>query len=261
MSDGKYEPISNPESLLNRSRAEDTRIDGDSYPAITVTLENIDTAIMNHLKETINPQVKFDDRSINVPVIYASPERWKTIQKDGFFRDPKQDKLQVPLISIRRVNISRDNMTNPSNKYIYQTYTNEWNSRNVYDRFAVQNNVRPSARIRNIIIPDYINIMYEIIIWTDLEAQMNEIIEQINVENEEWWGPRNNFKFRTKIEEYTSENDLPPTADRTVRSVFNMKVSAYLLPSMHVKNYEKMATNTERYSKKKVIIQEEVEER
>ena len=36
---------------------------------------------------------------LNVPVLYGSPERWKSVQKDGFYRD-KNGKIQAPLNNV-----------------------------------------------------------------------------------------------------------------------------------------------------------------
>lgn len=250
----------NPESLFDTNRANDTRMDGDSPKEITITLEDIDSSVITYLKTIINPTVTENEKSIQVPIIYANPERWATIQKDGFIRDPKNDKLQSPLISLRRVSISRDNMTNPSNKYLHRTFTKQWNKRNIYDRFAVQNQIKPSEQIRTIVIPDYVNIDYEIIMWTDYESQMNQIIEQINFENEEWWGLRNDFKFRTRISEYNKDSRLPPTTDRIVRTNTMLRVFGYLLPSAAISNFKPSQTNKDIFTRKKIITFVEVEE-
>jgi hypothetical protein len=197
---------------------------------------------------------------VPVPILYANPERWKSVQKDGFMRDPKNDRLQAPMILLRRVKIARDNMTNPSNKYLYKTFTTQWNKRNVYDRFAVQNRIQPSMQLRNVMIPDYVQVTYDIIMWTDYESQMNELIEQINAENEEYWGHRNQYKFRTRIEEYDKKSELPPTDDRVVRTNFILNVFGYLLPDQVIRNFQPSSTNEDSYTKKKVVTFIEVDE-
>lgn len=240
------------------NRGYDNRMDGDSPPPISITLENVDNSILSYLKDKIAPTVTDNGKAINVPIIYANPERWATIQRDGYIRDEKNDKLQAPIISIRRIDVSRNNMTNPSNKYVHKTFMTQWNRRNAYDRFAVQNNIRPSQQHRTVMIPDYINVDYEAIIWTDYEVQMNQLIEQINFENEEWWGDEQ-FKFRTRIDQYNKDSRLPPLSDRVVRSTFNLRVFAYLLPEFAVTQAGQASTNADVFTRKKVVTIVETE--
>ena len=206
-----------------------------------------------YIDDVIMPTVVDNDRVVPVEVIYASPERWKSIRKDGYLRDPKNDKLQTPLIALRRTAITRNALTNPSNKYVYQTQQASWNNRNVYDRFAVQNGIKPSQQYNNVIIPDYVDLTYEVLLWTEYQEQMNSLLEQINVENDEWWGLRNQYKFRVRIDDYNNQNELPAENQRYVRTTFNMKVSAYLIPERMVKNFAPASTNWKRYSVKKIV--------
>jgi hypothetical protein len=82
----------------------------------------------------------------------------------------------------------------------------------------------------------------------------------VNFEMDEYWGDRGNFKFRVKVEDYTTETDIPSEGDRVIRTTFQMKVSAYLLPEtmMHL-DKGIQATDQLRYSRKKVVIFQEVE--
>ena len=233
------------------NRAYDTKEVGK---AIFVTLYQIDETIINYIDNQIKPTIVDNDRVVPVQVMYASPERWKTIKKDGYLRDPKNDKLQTPIIALRRTQIARNNMTNPSNKYVYMSYEGKWNKKNAYDRFAVQNGITPSKQMRNIIVPDYVDLTYEVLLWTEYQEQMNSLLEQIHVENEEWWGLKNQYKFRVHIENYDNQSELPAENQRYVRTTFNMKVSAYLVPERMVKNFVPTSTNTTSFTAKKTVI-------
>lgn len=252
-------PESNPEPLLDNNRAHDKDMGGDSPPSINVNLQLIDETIIYYLTDTINPVVTKGDQKVSVPVIYANPEWWKTFQRDKFFRDKQNRDLEPPVITIRRTDITRGQLSNPNNKYVHKTFTKQWNRRNVYDRFAVQNRITPSMQMRQVIIPDYINITYQILIWTDYEIQLNEIIEQINVENDEFWGNRNQYKFRVKIDQYNSESELPTVGERVARASFNMEVAAYLLPEEAIRNFQPMSTNQDIHTRKKVVTIVEIE--
>ena len=237
------------------SRALDVKMDESDRADIFVTLESIDETLVKYVLEVIKPTIEDNGRVIPVPVIYASPERWKAIRKDGYLRDPMNEKQQTPLITIRRINIARNaQMTNPSNKYLYLNHETNWNKRNAYDQFAVLNGIRPSREFRTVIVPDYVNLTYQVYLWTEYVTQMNHIIEQLNVENEDYWGRRNNYKFRVRIEDYPTDSTLPAEDTRTIRTDFRMVVSAYLVPERMVKNFDLISTNSKFYTSKKTIL-------
>lgn len=251
---GKFPPINIPD-VQPQNRALEIKIDEQDggFENLEVTLIKIDGIISNYLENVIQPSVKDNDRLIPVPVLFSDPERWKTIRKDGFLRDPKNDKQQTPLVVLHRDGIRRNELTNPSNKYMHMSHEAQWNNRVGYDRFTVQNGIRPSKKFMNVIIPDYIDLTYTIILWTEYQEQMNGLIEQINVENDEYWGVPNQYKFRVKIENYDNEMDLPAEGDRVIRTIFSMKVSGYLVPERMVRNFNISPTIQKSFSAKKVV--------
>jgi hypothetical protein len=50
------------------------------------------------------------DERIAVPVIYGSPEKWKSVQKDGYYKD-KNGKILNPIIMFKRDNIEKNRST------------------------------------------------------------------------------------------------------------------------------------------------------
>ena len=64
-----------------------SRKDKDRTKDISVTLEDIDSAIFFYFDNVIKPSVKENGEHIKVPVMYGSVERWKSILRDGFLRD------------------------------------------------------------------------------------------------------------------------------------------------------------------------------
>jgi hypothetical protein len=245
-----------PESIGSTNRGHDTVFEGQ---LLTVTLEKINEILISHLRDTIIPTVDDNGISRAVPILYGDGERWAHVRKEGHLRDSGSDKLLAPLIMIRRVSAKPGKLNNPNNKYNYQTWTTGWNKRNVYDKFAVQNRIIPSQEVRDIIIPDYMDLEYEVIMWTEKQQQMDTLIEQINVENYEFWGNRNNFKFRVNINDgFQGKSELPPSDNRVVRTQFSMTIAAYLLPERAVNNYKIAATSRTRFTNKKVVVKEEV---
>ena len=80
----------------------------DTVEELKVGIKDIDTAIFYYFNEVLKPSVTQNGKVINVPVVYGSPERWKAMQKDGYYRD-KNGKMQAPLIVFRRDSIEKIN--------------------------------------------------------------------------------------------------------------------------------------------------------
>ena len=246
----------NPEKYRNRGL--DTKAEEDSR--ISISLVDIDGAIMKYMEEVIQPFVVQDELKVTVPILYANPERWKSTRKDGVFRDVR-GKLQIPLIMIKRDSIRKNALNNPVNKYLERDfYSPSWNPRNKYDRFALQNGIDESKRYVSIMYPDFYDVNYSCMIWTEYQQQMNGLVEQISFEVENYWGENNKYKFKTSVQEYTNSVELPQRGDRQVRSEFKMVVKAYLLPEATIDKYGKpLDTNMVRFSNKKLVITEKIE--
>ena len=58
---------------------------------------DIDGAIMFYFNNVIKPTVLENDETIKVPIMYSNPERWNSIQKNGYLIDNKKQ-LIIPLI-------------------------------------------------------------------------------------------------------------------------------------------------------------------
>ena len=241
-----------------RNRGLDTKSEEPSK--ISVSLVDIDTAIIKYMDDVIQPFVVQEELKIPVPILYANPERWKNTRKDGVLRDTR-GKLQIPLIMIKRDSIRKNTLNNPINKYLERDFhPTTWNPLNKYDRFAIQNGITESKRYIAIMHPDFYDVPYSCMIWTEYQQQMNGLVEQISFEVENYWGETNKYKFKTSVQEYKNSVLLPSSADRTVRSEFIMSVKAYLLPETTVDKYgNPMDTNMVRFTNKKLIISERID--
>ena len=241
-----------------RNRGLDTK--AEELSKISVSLVDIDTAIIKYMDDVIQPFVVQDELKVQVPILYANPERWKNTRKDGVLRDTR-GKLQIPLIMIKRDNIRKNTLNNPINKYLERDfYSTSWNPRNKYDRFAIQNGINESKRYVSVMYPDFYDVQYSCMIWTEYQQQMNLLVEQISFEVENYWGENNKYKFKTSVEEYTNSVELPQRSDRIVRSEFRMTVKAYLLPEATIDKYGKpIDTNMVRFTNKKLVVTERID--
>ena len=91
-------PLSRKQRVLNRGYLYSRSTDTIKNPA--VTLMDIDSAIVFYFENVIKPSVEDNSENVKVPIMYASPERWKSIQRDGFMRDKKRQTI-TPVIGKR----------------------------------------------------------------------------------------------------------------------------------------------------------------
>lgn len=245
-------------TAMRYNRGNDSKHLEEAPLAVSVGLLDVDTAILTYLQQRIRPITTQDNKQINVPVIYGNPERWKGVQRDGMIRD-QNGKIQLPIIMLRRSNMRKNNINNPTNKYQNYLFKTGWNQRNIYDKFAALNGVKPSEMYQSVTMPDYYDITYEAMIWTEYMAQMNNIVENISFESNEYWGEKNKYRFVTSISEFNQINEVPVNNDRIVRSSFNLLVKAYILPPTML-NTDGNRTTTSRlqYSPKKVVFATEL---
>ena len=93
------------EPLYNRANEISTA--GDSTGALTIGLKDLDYAIQYYFEQVIKPQVNRFGATIDVPVMYGAPEKWKNMQADGYIRD-SVGKIQVPLIAYKRTAVTKN---------------------------------------------------------------------------------------------------------------------------------------------------------
>ena len=170
---------------------------------------------------------------IPVPFIYGSPERWASVQKDGYYRD-KDGKMQAPLIMFKRDSVEKNralgNKMDANNPIHYGVFEKKYSGKNIYDAFGILTNRIPIKEYYGVIIPDYINLVYSCTVFTEYVEQMNKIVEAINFASDSYWGDPERFKFRAAIDNYTTTTELVDGNDRTVKTTFQIKMAGYIVP-------------------------------
>ena len=174
---------------------------GDKVRNISVNLKDVDRAMMWYFDNIIRPDVIEGGERYKVPIRYASAERWKSVQKDGVFRDIR-GRVILPVMVIRRQSMEKDtNLVFPPNdKYnLKWTFKKGYSDRQRYDRFSVQKGLKPTEEYFTTAIPDFKVLKYECVIYTDYIQQMNKITEKISHSEGRYWGEPGKFQFRTSI--------------------------------------------------------------
>ena len=249
------------ETSFSENRGTDYSLKDDTVKDISIGLQDIDNAVLFYFNNVIKPTVIQNEQRLAVPIIYGSPERWKSIQNDGFYRD-KNGKLMVPLIMLKRVSIEKNrtlgNKLDGNVVHNYQVVGTKFNQRNIYDNFAVLTNRIPSKQYYISSVPDYINVNYECIIFTDYIEQNNKLVEAVQFASDSYWGDVNRFKFRANIDSFNTPIILEQGADRAARSSFNIKLFGYMLPDTI--NKDLAVARSKFYTKAQVVFELETVE-
>ena len=217
---------------IERNRAENRKVTSDDVKQFSIGLRDIDETIVYYFNNVIKPSVLQNGTRKNVPIIYGSPERWAAVQKDGFYRD-KNGKIQAPLIMYKRDSLEKNrslgNKLDANNPVNFGIFEKKFSMKNVYDRFSILNNRDRVKEYYGVIIPDYVNITYSCIIFTDYVEQMNKIIESVNFAADSYWGDPERFNFRAMIDNFTTVTELNQGEDRKVRTEFQINMLGHIV--------------------------------
>ena len=240
------------------NRSNQLRRDNDTQKNISVSIKDVDAAIMYYFNEVIRPNVIENKETIKVPVMYASPERWVSIQKQGFMRDKRQQ-LVIPAIIFRRTGINKnDNVpiskidaNKPQN---FVTFEQKYTSQNRYDQFSKQIGLQPARELYNVVVPDYITLNYEFTIWTSLIEQMNKIVEKINYTNGSYWGEPGKMRFKSQIDSFSDASEMD-AGERLVKTNFSVTMMGYIIPE----EFNRMTTTKKQLTPKKLVFSMDVD--
>ena len=229
----------------------------DDVKNLSVGIMDMDSAIMYYFNEVIKPEVEVNKEKVKVPCIYASPERWTTISKQGFLRDKKRQ-IITPLIVFKRTGMERNDdipidkldANKPRNFYSFEK---KYSHHNRYDKFSVQKGLTPGREYYNVAMPDYVTLSYEFIIWTSYIDQMNRIVEKINYSDGAYWGEPGKMRFRTRIESFSDSSEVD--GERLIKTTFSVNLYGYILPE----TFNSQTTTQKFLTNKKLIVRENVD--
>jgi hypothetical protein len=236
-----------------KNRGNQVSFRDDTVKPFSLGLYDIDEAVMYYLENTIKPTVIQNGIVQKVPVIYGSAERWKQMQKDGYYRD-KNGALMMPIIVFKRNNIEKDrSMTNkldanfPNN---ISVFTKSYSQKDEYNNFNVLNNRKPKKEYYAVVVPDYVTITYDFIISTYYVEQMNKIVEAMNYASDAYWGNPERFKFRARIDSFGTAVELNAGSERLVKTQFTVTLRGYIVPD----NVQKQLASIKKFSNAVQVI-------
>jgi len=200
---------------------------------ISIGFEDIDNAIKFYFDNVIRPSVIQNGVKIDVPVVYGSAERWKSVQREGYYRDGN-NKIMAPFIMYKSNNIKKDrsitNKIDANYPHNYIQFSQTYNNRNKYDNFSVLNNRIPEETNYIVVVPDYVRITYDCVILTYYTDQLKKLIEAINYASDSYWGDPKKFKFITRVSDFNTPVEVNQDGERTVRCTFSLELFGYIIP-------------------------------
>jgi hypothetical protein len=247
------------DTVFSKNRGKDFLFNKDTVKDVSIGLEDLDYAVLYYFENIIKPSVIQNGQQLTVPVIYGSPERWKSVQADGFYRDAS-GRLMVPLIMFKRENVEKNrtlgNKLDGNKSHLYQVIGTRYNIRNAYDRFSIINNIIPSEQYYISAVPDYVTLTYSCIIFTDFVEQNNKLVEAIEFASDSYWGDPNRWKFKARIDNFTTTTLLEEGTDRAAKTSFNITLNGYIIPD--TVNKDLAVARSKFYTTSQVIFDVEV---
>lgn len=231
----KTEVFSEPTKLgqPENNRAKQISLKNSTDKDFYIGMKDLVEAVIYYFDNVLQLSVIQNNNRVPVPIIYGTPENWKAVQKDGYYRD-KNGKLMAPLVMFKRTNAtpnrSLGNKLDGNSVHNLQLFEKPYSNRNFYSNFTVLNSRSPEREFVASITPDYITVEYECIIWTYTVEQMDKLIEALNFASRSYWGDPNRFQFYSQIEAFTDSLTYDIGEDRAVKSSFTLTLNGYLIP-------------------------------
>ena len=237
----------------------------DATKSYAIGVKDIDTAVINHMKNVMKPVVKEANEIIKVPVLYANEERWKSVRGRGTLRD-RNGSIILPIILVRRTSIgmnpdmplSFDNDVKGRFISVVRS-SNGWSRSNRYDRFAVLTGQKPVEEFIKTGMPDFVICNYTIVMMTAFMEQMNDL-NTIMVEHlETYWGDQTSHRFLSALEgDISNEEQMESQGERLIRNELTLSMKGYMIPEFTDNVFGKTAELGRAYTPKKVSFSEKL---
>ena len=203
----------------------------------SIGLKEIDTAVINHIRNIMKPVVRESNEIIKVPVMYGNEERWKSVRSRGVLRD-KNGVIILPVIVIKRTSLtmnpdmplSFDNDVRGKFISVIRS-SNGWSKNNRYDRFSVLTGQKPVEEFVKTGMPDFVICSYSIVMMTSFMEQMNDL-NTIMVEHlETYWGDSTSYKFLSGLDGSISNvSEMTVDSERLIKNEFSISIKGYVIP-------------------------------
>ena len=219
-----------------RGNASESYVPGLNFDKnYSITLKDVDTSIITHVKNVIKPTIREANEQIKVPILYGNEERWFNVRSRGVLRD-KNNSLILPVVVLKRTSVDKNETLSQGfehdvkRKYSDFTRQTQWSKENRYDRFSVLTGRTPASINVVTSMPNFVNITYEFVLLTAFIEQMNTIVEEFVEFSNTYWGDSEEYKFLCTVDSISDTSEVNAGTERIIKSTFSVNTSAYLLP-------------------------------
>lgn len=153
-----------------------------------ITIEDVDQALYDHFDRVVDAHVRHPTDDLRkVPVMFASGERWVTGRDQRGIRD-KNGVLILPVMSLRRTSIEQNTtMSALGTETEKITVARRVDGKTGIVQNAISSRSLPNRKtdgavvyeVTTIPFPDRSIAFYELVVQTQYQTQMNEILEKI----------------------------------------------------------------------------------
>jgi len=215
------------------NRAYETKFTELDNKKFSIGIKDIDEAIQYYFDNVLKLSVYQNNGTVLVPVIYGTPEKWKSIQRDGYYRDSAA-KIMSPLIMFKRETVTQNrtlgNKVDGNVAHNVQLFEKAFSRRNIYDNYHILQAQKPQKEFVVVVTPDYVTVTYKCAMWTNFVEQMDKLIEAVNFASNSYWGDPSRFQFLAKMETFNDLQTYEQGEDRLVRTEFELTLNGYLIP-------------------------------
>lgn len=159
------------------------------YEIPTVTLEDVDQSLFDYFQKKLLLTVDSPVGRKKVPILLATGERFALIRERKGIRDENKV-LILPLITIQRLDVDRTlGFIGPTLETPSITISRSLHGKTNFLQNLITQRIKngfPQPKENKIIyeiltipFPDICTVYYQIMIWTQFQTQMNEILEKI----------------------------------------------------------------------------------
>ena len=235
----------------------------DGGKGFKIGLKEIDTTVINHIRNIMKPVVRESNEIIKVPVMYGNEERWKSIRSRGVLRD-KNGIIILPVMVIKRTGVAMNDQMPLSfdndvrGKFISVVRSsNGWSKNNRYDRFSVLTGQRPVEEFIKTGMPDFVVCTYNIVMMTAFMEQMNDL-NTVWIEHlETYWGDSTSYRFLSALAgDISNEVQMESDGERMVRNELTIEIKGYMIPEFTDTVFGKTSEMVRGYKPKKVTFSE-----
>ena len=230
-----FSPTGNPNDANQPSRATQSSFRDDTTKPYTIGIQDIDEAVMYYIQNKIQPFVIQNGERLPVPLVYGSPEKWKSYQKDGYYRD-LNGRIMAPMMMFKRNTIDKirsiNNKLDANNPHNIAIIGQRYSKKNEYSKFNILNGVKPAKTYYTTVVPDHLSITYDCVLFTYYNDQLAKLIEMMEYASDSYWGNPERFQFKVNIDSFSTVSELSDNAERVVRATFSLKLFGYIIPDI-----------------------------